>query len=175
MRTITTPCLLLACTLAACGGDGPGPVDSGLPAEKSGKDLTEDERESFCEAAAANLAARNTDAERKNAVCVAIGLAFAGLGGGTVEECEEFAVMCRDGDGEAEGGNEGGEEPACSLAAALATCDAPIADIEACVTEQNEATADAIRELSCANLSATPTEAKDGPACAKIQATCPSV
>ena len=175
MRTFTTPCLVLACTLAACGGDGPGPVDSGLPAEKSGKELTEAERETFCEEAAANLAARNTDAERKNAACVGFGIGFAALAGGTVEECEEFAKMCRDGAGEDEGGNEGGEEPACSLSAALATCDAPVADIEACVTEQNEAAADAIRELSCDDIGKMPTESMDGPACAKIQATCPSV
>ncbi len=175
MRNFTTLCLVLACSLAACGGDDPGPVDSGLPADKSGKELTEAERETFCEAAAKNLEARVTEAERKNAACVGLGIAFAALGGGTVAECEEFAQMCRDGAGEADGGNEGGEEPDCSLSAALITCDAPTADIEACVTEQNEAAAAGIRDLSCADIDKMPTESVDGPACAKIQATCPSV
>ena len=173
MRTFTTHCLVLACTLAACGGDGPGPVDSGLPADKSGKELTEDERQTFCEVATANLAARNTEAELKNFGCVIAGLTFAALAGGTEEECESVAEMCRDGAGE--DGNDGGEELKCSLAAALPTCDAPVADIEACITEQNEVAADAIREASCADVGKMPTEVTDGPACAKIQSTCPSV
>lgn len=165
MRTITTYCLLLACTLAACGGDDVGPVDSGLPAEKSGKELTEAERQTFCEAAAENLYARNTKAEH----CVIVGLGVAAFTNGDAEDCELIAEMCREGDGEE------GEQPACSLDAALPTCDAPVADIEACLTERYEAAAKAIREASCADLGKMGTEAVDGPACAKIQSTCPSV
>ena len=171
MRTFTTHCLALACTLAACGDDGPGPVDSGLPAEKSGKDLTEAERETFCEAAAENLAAQNTKAEQ----CVLVGLTAAAVIGGTAEDCQLIAKMCRDGKDE----QSGGDEPMCSYDAALPTCDAPIADIEACVTERNEAAGDAIRQASCADLGETPGETPGdpvvGPACTKIKATCPSV
>jgi len=169
MRRPTTILLILACTLAACGGDDAGPVDSGLPPEKSGKELTADEEEKLCLAAAENLASRNTDAERKNFACVFVGLAF-----GSPESCEQLAEMCRNGAGEDGGEAEGGAQM-CMLNFDLSACDAPISDIEACITEQNEALSKAIREASCDDAGKTPTDPVVGPACSKIKSTCPGI
>ena len=171
MRSPTTILLTLACTLTACGGDGVGPVDSGVPPEKFGKDLTADEEEKICLASAENLAGQNSVAELKNFSCVLFGLTFAALGDNTPEACESAAQMCRDGAGEA--GDDDGGADMCTLD--LSACDAPVVDIEACLTERNEAFGKAVREASCDDAGKMPTEATDGPACSKIKATCPGI
>jgi len=169
MRNSTLLLLSLAATLTACGGD-PAPVDSGLPAEKTGKELTAEEEETLCEANAKNLAAQNTEAELKNFACVVAGLFFAAASDNTAAACEGFAQMCRDGAGE-EGGDDGGEQM-CVLGFNPAACDATIADIEACLTEKNQAIGDAIRDASCDDAGKTPTDPVVGPKCAKIKSTC---
>ena len=169
MRNPTLALLTLACTLAACGDD-PGPVDSGLPAEKTGKELTADEEKTLCEANIKNLAAQNTEAELKNSDCVTDGLFFAAAGENTPASCESFAQMCRDGAGE-EAGDEGGEQM-CVLGFDPSACDATIVDIEACLTEKNVAAGEAIRDASCDAAGKTPSEPVVGPMCAKIKSTC---
>jgi len=169
MRNSTLGLLTLAATLTSCGGD-PDPVDSGLPAEKTGKELTADDEKTLCEAAVKNLAAQNTEAELKNFACVVQGLFFAVAGDNTPAACESFAQMCRDGAGE-EGGEQGGEQM-CVLGFDPSACDATITDIEACLTEKNAATGDAIRDASCDAAGKTPAEPVVGPMCAKIKSTC---
>jgi predicted small lipoprotein YifL len=168
MRSTTTILLALACTLAACG-DSAGPVDSGLPPEKVGKELTADEEEKLCVAAAENLAAQNTDAERKNFACVLLG-----VGLGSPESCEQLAEMCRNGAGE-DGGEDDGGTQMCMLRFDIDACDAKISDIEACITEQNETLGRAIREASCDDVGKTPSEPVVGPACSKIKTNCPGI
>ena len=171
--TLLTLASTLACTLAACGGDSGGPVDSGLPAEKTGKELTPAEEETLCVENAEHLARQNSEAEVKNFACVTAGLIFAAAAGNTPAECEAFAEMCRDGAGE-EGGEEGGAQM-CMFAFDMSTCDATVADIEACLTERNEATGDAIREATCNVAGMMPADPVVGPACSKIQTACPGI
>lgn len=172
MRSTTTILLTLACTLAACG-DSAGPVDSGLPPEKIGKELTADEEDKLCLAAAENLSSQNTDAERKNFACVSTGIGFAAAGENTPESCEAFAEMCRNGAGE-EGGKDDGADM-CMLGFDINACDAKIGDIEACITERNEAIGKLIREASCDAVGQMPGEPVVGPACGKLKSTCPGI
>ncbi len=169
MRSPTPHTLLLACFVAACGGDGGGPVDSGLPADKTGAELSSDEAETLCNAAAENLASQVTEAEQTNAFCVGIGLAFAAQAGGTAAECEQLAKMCRDNP------EENGQQPGdmCTLGFELSTCTATVADLEACLTERNEASAEAIRGISCDDIADEPATPAAGPACTKIKTSCP--
>lgn len=169
MRTPTT-LLTLACTLAGtlvlgCGDDGPGDVDSGLTAEKKASDLTPSEQETLCRAKADNLAARVSATDAKRFGCIA---ASAVLGGDDpVAFCESFVPMCLD----APEQGEGGGTDTCMLD--TSTCEASVSDLEACFTEQNEATAAAFQEASCADLGKQPGTAVVGPLCSKIKATCP--
>lgn len=172
-RLIFTLATTLACTLAACGGEGGGPVDSGLPPEKTGMELTADEADRLCTANLENLSSQNTAGEQKNATCVALGLLFTAQAGNTPAECESVAKMCRDGAGE-DGMMEGGEQM-CELGFELMTCTATIADIEACMTEKNEASAEAIRNISCDDAGKDPIAPVTGPSCTKIKSTCPGI
>lgn len=174
MRSLSATLLTLACSLAACGGDDGGPVESGLPADKTGTDLTTDEAEALCNANAEHIASQNTAAELKNFVCVTFGIGFAMESGNSPDKCEQLAQMCRDGAGEG-GSGEGGGDQSCALGFDLATCSASVADIEACLTEKNEAAGDAIRELSCDDVGKPAETPKAGPLCAKIEAVCPDI
>lgn len=174
MRSPTKTLLtsLLACTLVACGGDGGGgPVESGLPEDKTGDQLTTDEAETLCQAAGDNLASRVSEAQLKNYACVLSGIIFAGQGDGSVESCEKLVQMCNDGAGE----DDGGEPAMCSLGFDTTTCTATVADIEACITEKNEALAEAIRSASCDDIKKEPGEPVTGPACTAVKANCPGI
>ncbi len=164
--------LTLVLTLTACGGDSAGPVDSGLPAEKTGKDLTVAEQDTLCRAGVDNLERQNSAGEQKEYACVFTGLTFTALAKNTPEECEVVADMCRNGAGE-DGGDEGGDT--CNLNLDLSTCGATIADIEACFTEKNEARGDVIRSASCNDAGKPASDPVVGPACAKIKTTCPGI
>ena len=174
MRSLSAILFTLACSLAACGGDSGGPVESGLPADKTGEDLTTDEAETLCTANAEHAASQNTAAELKNFACVFAGLGFSAASDNTPAKCEEFAQMCRDGAGE-DGGGDGGGEESCALGFELESCSASIADIEACLTEKNEAAGDAIRQLSCDDAGKPTETPMAGPLCAKIKAVCPTI
>lgn len=173
MRT-TTLLLSLLCTLAsACGGGGAaGDVDSGLPAETKVSALTPSEQETLCRASADNLAAQASTDEFRRWGCI-VGSAFGG-GDDPVAFCEEFVPMCLDAPAE----GEGGENDACTLTIVVSTCEATVAEFEACLTEQNETLGAAVRGASCSDLaddSGEPTEPTAGPACTKIKTTCPGV
>lgn len=160
--------LALACSLAAaCGGDEAGPVDSGLPAEKKVSELTPSEQETLCRAAAENLASQVSASDAKRAACIAIG---ASLGGDDpVASCEGFVPMCLDAPDD---GDNGGTDT-CMLSFDATTCTAPVSEVEACLSERNEATGAALRELSCDDLVKEPVDPVTGPACTKIKTTCP--
>jgi hypothetical protein len=177
MRTPTaifhTLACTLACILAACG-DGGGPVDSGLPPEKTVMELTTDEADKLCRANVEHLASQNTAAELKEWSCVLAGQMFAMKASNTPAECEQFAQLCRDGAGE-EAGNEEGGGDTCSLGFELTTCTATIADVEACMTEKNEAFGDGIRAASCDDVGKEPVTPVTGPSCTKVKSTCPGI
>ncbi len=166
-----TPTLLftLACTLAACGDSSGGPVDSGLPAERKGSELSDAEATQLCEASADQLAEQIDVADLKNQVCVAAGISAALMGSGMVATCESVYDICMMMDYKP---TEGGE---CTLGFELATCDATVAVIEDCFTEQNDATAATLKAASCDDLDKEPTTPKTGPACTTAKASCPGI
>lgn len=176
MRSTTAILLALVCTLAACGSDGPGPVDSGVPPEKTGTDLTADETEQLCLANVENRNNQNTLDEKKKFACVVVAVLFADETSFNRDECETIVQMClKDSKTEDDG------DDMCALGFDPATCDATIADIEACLTEQNEAFGAGVRKTSCSNIEKMLADDNgddavvDGPACAKIKATCPGI
>ncbi|MBA3546154.1 MAG: hypothetical protein H0T76_06715 [Nannocystis sp.] len=163
--------LTLACTLVACSGsDNGGPVDSGLPAERKGSELTEAEATQLCEARAEQLSAQLDTEDFKHQYCVFAGIAAAALGGGMVSTCETFYDMCMKMDFKP---TDSGA--ACMLGFELSTCDATVTVLEDCFTEQNDATAAAFKAASCDDLGKEPMESTSGPACTKAQASCPGV
>lgn len=169
-----SPTLLftLACTLVACGdSSGGGPVDSGLPAERKGSELSDAEATQLCEARAEHLAAQLDVADLKHQACVTAGIFAAGAGGGMVSTCESVYDMCMQMDFKpTDGGND-----TCTLGFELATCEATIGVIEDCFTEQNDATAAALKAVSCDDLGKEPTTPATGPACTTAKTSCPGI
>lgn len=171
MTTPTRLLLTLACTLLACGGDsGPGPVDSGLPDERKGSELSDAEAKQLCEARADHAAALISEDDAKHQACTFGGLVVAG---GSVETCKTFYDMCIKMDFEED------PEPAgeCMLGFELSTCEATIAEIEACFTEEDDANAAAFKSISCNDAATTgdPNPPQAGPACSTAQAKCPGI
>lgn len=170
MRTPTL-LLTLACSLVACGGDdGGGPVDSGLPAERKGSELSDAEATQLCEARAEQFGDQLSTEDLKHQACVTAGLVTAGLGGGMVATCETFYDMCMK--MEFKPTDSGG---ACMLGFELSTCEATVSVIEDCLTEQNNATAAALKAISCDDLNKEPVTPVTGPACTTAKATCPGI
>lgn len=166
-----TPTLVftLACTLLACGGsDSGGPVDSGLPAERKGSELSDAEARQLCEASAEHLAGQLDNDDYHHFECMFTAIAAAGLGGGSVATCESFYDMC------IKMTYTPKETGPCMLGD-LSGCQATVAELEDCFTERNDATAAAIKAVSCADLDKEPNEPTAGPACSKVQASCPGV
>jgi hypothetical protein len=162
--------LTLACTLVACGGsDDAGPVDSGLPAERKGSELSDAETTQLCEAKADHLAAQFDTADLKHQACVSAGLAAAAQGSGMVSTCESVYDLCMQMDYKPPDGG------ACTLGFDLATCEATVAVIEDCFTEQNDATAAAFKAVSCDDVNKEPTTPKTGPACTTAKTSCPGI
>lgn len=164
--------LTLACTLFACGGDGGGSssgVDSGLPAERKGSELSDSEAKQLCEARAAYLSAKISEDDLKNFSCV---LAGAFVGGENVDTCQMVYEACLE---EEPMSADTGETAECALSFELSTCNATVAEIEACLTEQDNAYAEAITTATCADVSTDPGSASAGPACSKAQANCPGI
>lgn len=161
----------LACTLVACsGGDNGGPVDSGLPAERKGSELTDAEATQLCEARAEQLSAQVDADDAHHFTCVVSGIFVAN---GNVATCETVYDMCIKMDPEP---TDGGA--ACTFSFDLATCDATVSVLEDCFTEQNKATAASFKAASCDDADNAPTEPTEptlGPACTKAQASCPGV
>jgi hypothetical protein len=173
MKTI--PSLILACALAACsGGGGSSGVDSGLPADKTGNALTPTEETTLCEARADHLASVVTVEDAHNFACVAAGMTAAAQGNGSVESCQIVYDMCIKMDPK-----PSSDPAACMLAFELSTCTASVADLEACLTEQNEATAESFRVASCEDINDPPpdpdAEPVAPPACDKIASICPGL
>lgn len=175
MRSPMTLRFTLACTFVAClpclacGDSDPGAVDSGLPADKLGSELSASEADTLCQARVDNLAAHNSDAEREHASCVVQGIAFSATAKDPVASCELFVPMCLDAPPQNTGTGDG-----CPLTF-LATCEASVADIEACLSEQNEATAAAIRDASCDAAGKDPVAPVAGPVCSKLKTSCPGI
>jgi hypothetical protein len=161
---------LLACSLLACGGGGGGGVDSGLPADRKGSELSAADETALCDASADHLASLVSEADAENFACVLAGIAVASMGNGSVETCQMTYDLCID--------QEPMDDPApttCALGFELSTCNATVADIEACLTEKNEATDRSFSAASCNDITAEPAEPTVGPACMKARADCPGI
>ena len=163
--------LTLACTLVACGSSSGGPVDSGLPAERKGSELSDAEATQLCEARAEHLAAQLDTDDLHHQSCVIAGITAASLGGGMVETCQTVYDMCM----QMEYKPTDGGDNTCMLGFELTTCDATVSALEDCFTEQNDATATAFKAASCDDLNKEPTTPTTGPACTTAKANCPGV
>ena len=64
---------------------------------------------------------------------------------------------------------------ACMLGFELSTCEATVGVIEDCFTEQNDATAAALKAISCDDLGKEPADPVTGPACTTAKASCPGI
>ncbi len=163
--------LTLACTLVACGGgDNGGPVDSGLPAERKGSELTDAEAKQLCEASAKQLDAQVDSDDAHHFACVVAGIFVAN---GNVATCETVYDMCIKMDPKP---TDSGA--ACTFSFDLATCDATVSVLEDCFTEQNDATAAGLKAASCDDADNEPSGSNkptSGPACTKAQASCPGI
>lgn len=166
----TTSSLLLACTLLACGGDGGGgSVDSGLPAEKKGSELSDSEGTTLCEAQFTHLGTLVSEQDAHRFACVGTGITAALLGDGSVMSCQIVYDMCIKTEPEP-------SEPGTCTLTFLDTCDATVAEIEACLTARNELLADSFKSASCEDVKNTaPSEPESPAACSSIESTCPGI
>lgn len=171
MHTPKSLLLALACTFLACGGDsGPDSVDSGLPAERKGSELSDTEADQICKARAEYGATLIDEDEAKRVACVFSGLLFSE---GNAETCQMFVDMCVNEEFEEGEGGEGGE---CYLDFELSTCDATVSEIEACLTEKDRDAAAAAKSLTCSSaFGGEGMEPQAGPACSAAQVKCPGI
>lgn len=172
MHTPKSLLLALACTFLACDSDsGPTSVDSGLPAERKGSELSDTEADQLCKARLEYSATLVDEDELKRQACVFGGLAVSG---GNASTCQMIVDMCLNEEFEEGEGGEGGSE--CYLDFELSTCDATVAEIEACLTEKDRDDAAALKSLTCSSdITAEPTEPQAGPACSAAQVKCPGI
>jgi hypothetical protein len=165
-----TPSLLLAGLLLACGGSGDsGPVDSGLPADKTGVEFSADDVTALCDALDAHAARVSSPDDAHNVECVRQGYEVALEGNMSAETCQIAYKMCIEMEFEPGDGQ-------CTFN--LSDCTASVAEIEACLTVRNEAYAESFRDASCERAVAegTPFPAiPELPECTKIESTCPGV
>lgn len=164
----------LACGLSACKDDGPADLDSGLPEDKVGTDLTPAEQTQLCEARADYAASLLSPAEAKNAACTLEGVLFAVLNGGDQKACETVRDGCLQKPDETTGGDT------CELGVDWTTCEATVTQLEDCYQENSDALVELTRSFSCAKIEeykANPpkTSPAEGPACSAAEARCPTV
>lgn len=162
--------LTLACTLVACGSDSGGPVDSGLPAERKGSELSDAEATQLCEAQARHFGAQVDIDDLHRQGCAIAGITAAALGGNMVSTCQAVFDACIDMEPKP---SEGGGT--CTLGFELSTCEATVTVIEDCLTEKNDALADAIKSISCNDVGKGESTPTTGPACTTAKASCPGI
>lgn len=163
----------LACGSFACKDDGPADLDSGLPEEKVGTELTPTEQTQLCEARADYAASLVSPAEAKSMACTLEGIFFAAFNGGDQKACETVRDGCL----------QKPDKPAsgtCDLGVDWTTCAATVAELEDCYQENADASLELTRSLSCAKIEeykASPpdTSPAAGPACSAAEARCPTV
>ena len=172
MKPDTRHLLLLCVLVAGCGGGSSG-VDSGLPAGKSGADLTPPEQNKVCEATIGYLDRQLGD-ERKAAYCRTDAIATALASSGDAASCETQYQACL-------AAPEEDDPQPCSFGPDdWNVCDAPVSEIEACYTDYVDASVDLYLDLTCADVADyrehwPGDDYVPGPACEQAETRCPGV
>lgn len=166
-------CAVVLAALCTCDG---GPIDSGLPEDQRVDTLTPDEAQQLCDAARGYYERVVADAELVAYICTSRALAESG---GEIEVCEEEAAACvADPPPEVEAiaadvRAEGICEPL-----VLASCEATVAEVEACLAEFAVYIDGLYAAHGCAMLADPPEpmgEVVVGPACEAIAGECPGL
>lgn len=163
----------LCLSLGGCKQDD-GTLDSGIDGAKQGDELTDAEKKQFCEAADAYGEQVLSDEEFANATCTLKAINDALNADGSVDTCNVLRQSCISNTPEIE------PEGACDLGIDWSTCQATIAEIEACYQEFSASFAARMRSFSCSKMAEyaeTPPnqEIEVGPDCSIARAECPTV
>ncbi len=170
--------------ITGCGSSG---VSSGVDGTKKGNELSEDETSKVCNAVIdyrtnATAGVSQADSCKFAGYLTAAALAaFPGATDASIQEvCQGVVDPCLA--AKPTDGGDSGETPAdvCELVTpdTVKTCTATVGDIETCVTEQTDATTDAIKNApACADITidslkeSKPAESSD--ACKNVTSDCP--
>lgn len=157
---IATCALFLVATAACYRGLELGSVDSGLPPDTLGSALTDVEAAALCQARDQHFAELVTADDLHNYACV-LQASFAPDCPTAYDACIRMEYV---------------EDPpaTCSLTFDLATCNASVADIEACLSAINIRNSDYFKSVSCTGGDPG-TGTAVPPACSEIAAICPGI
>ncbi|MDC0723245.1 hypothetical protein [Nannocystis bainbridge] len=172
-RLFSTLLGLLAVSLGACKEDDTS-LDSGIDGAKQGDELTDAEKEQFCEAADAYGKQVFPEADIAAAECTFKAINDALVADGSVDTCDTLRKSCLANLPETEPGDT------CSLGVDWSNCQATVNEIEACYEEYGAGYAARMRSFSCAKMAEYATTAPSktvevGPDCSIARAECPSV
>jgi hypothetical protein len=177
----------LACSLtAACGGSdnnggggGGGAVDSGVPGDKQGQDLTQAEVTRICEAVGAYADSKLTDAAACRVVGVLGALFALGFNSSATEAdlkaaCDEAVTACLE---------EPAQEDSCADEPVPTSCTSTVQEIETCAKDSIDQGAEFLGQFpNCAEVTKAYLESLENlpepetPAsCATVEQNCPSV
>lgn len=164
--------LALACTLGACKQE-PTSVDSGVPTDKQGSELTPAEQAQLCDSIEEYTSSRVSDDQAKRYACTTLAITATVLSDGDAAACKILLDGCLQDDG-----MPPGEAPECQLAITdWSACMATVAELEACYTDIIDAQIDNFRSLSCDKIeeykTAEPAEPMQSESCSRADAKCP--
>ena len=164
---------VLGLSLGGCKDDD-ATLDSGIDGAKQGDELTDAEKRQFCEAADAYGEKVLSDEEFAAATCTLRAIGEALNADGSVDTCDVLRQNCLANKPETE------PEGDCDLGIDWSTCQATIAEIEACYQEFSASFAARMRSFSCSKMAeyaeTPPTqELEVGPDCSIARAECPTV
>ena len=167
------PCLALLAALCACDYS---PIDSGLPGDKRADELTPEEAKQLCAAAQKHYEEVISDEELIEYICTSRALAESG---GELEVCEEHQQMCvAEPSPEVETIAEEVRAEGICDPIALSTCEATVAQVEACLAEFAQHIDVLYASHDCSKLAQPnqpPEEESIGPKCMAIASACPGV
>ncbi|MBZ5711404.1 hypothetical protein [Nannocystis pusilla] len=167
--------LALGLALGACKDDDTG-LDSGIDGAKKGDQLTDDERKQFCEAADAYGERLLPDSESRAGMCTFRAIKDALAADGSPETCDVLRKSCLAGDApDPEPG-----DATCDLGIDWGSCQATIAEIEACYEEFGESYSARVCSFTCAKMAEyadnpPSLDIEAGPDCSIARAECPTV
>lgn len=173
---LSSALIALGLALGACKGDDAA-LDSGIDGAKKGDQLTDDERQQFCEAADAYGEQVLPDDEFRAGTCTLQAISDALAADGSTDTCDTLRKGCLAADPPMD--PEPGEQM-CNLGIDWANCQATIAEIEDCYEEYGESFSARMRSFSCSKMAEyadnpPSLEIEPGPDCSIARAECPSV
>lgn len=130
--------------LTGCGGDGGGGLDTGIEGDRQLDDLSDEEAQQACRELESYLLTSIDPDEIQRATCTATGIASENTVPGTT--CEAVVDDCT-----AEPADPLDLDFDCDSATAdpLSTCQATVAELEACITEMTGNLDATFSELTC--------------------------